>query len=350
MEQRNRWMVTLAIWLPILLGLLTFTIIVSVSIGSANIDVKTVWLILLSKIPFVGGVVDQTWSSTVEKIIIDIRMPRVLLGVLVGAALASAGTIYQAVLRNPLADPFILGVSSGSALGACLVLLFGWKFILLGNWTLPVVAFSCGMITLVIVYFLAKVNRRIHIETLILSGVVVQAFIAAALSLILALADERMQTIMFWLMGSLTLTNWGHHMIVLPFVLVGVIITWFMARELNILSLGEETAYYTGVSVPKVRVTLLVIASLITGAAVSVSGTIGFVGLVIPHIIRLLFGSDNRIILPLSIIGGAIFLVLADTLARTILSPRELPIGIITAFLGAPFFAYLLRKKRTGYF
>ncbi len=346
----HRFRKILVIWGPILIVLLFVMILISVSVGSADIDVKTVFLILLSKIPFFGDGIIQTWKDSTETIVWDIRMPRILLGMLVGAALALAGAIYQGVLRNPLADPFILGVSSGSALGASLILLFGFEIVVLGHWTLPIVAFISGLITLLIVYLLAKVNNRMQMETLILAGVVVQAFISSMLSLIMALADEKMQTILFWMMGSLALTDWSYNGIILPIVVIGVLISFFMARILNILGLGEENAYYTGVNIRRVRLLLLIVASLLTGAAVSVSGTIGFVGLVIPHIIRLAFGSDYRIIIPLSVIGGAIFLVGADTIARTVLEPRELPIGVITAILGAPFFGYLLRKKKTDYF
>ncbi|GAA0501319.1 iron ABC transporter permease [Salinibacillus aidingensis] len=350
MKGRQQYTKKLIIWIPVLLAILLFTMIFSVSIGSADINMMTVWLVICSKIPLIGEGIEQTWKDTTETIIWNIRMPRIVLGILVGAALALAGAIYQGVLRNPLADPFILGVSSGSALGAALVLLFGFESILFGQLTLPVVAFSSGLLTLFIVYTLARINRRLQMETLILAGVVVQAFIASMLSLILALSDEKMQTIMYWMMGSLALTDWSYNRVVLPFVLLSILFVAFLTRELNILALGEEAAYYSGVSVQKVRVVLLIVASLLTGVAVSVSGTIGFVGLIVPHMIRLIFGADYRLILPLSVIGGAIFLVGADTIARTILEPRELPIGIITAFLGAPFFGYLLRKKKSDYF
>ncbi|WP_245732716.1 FecCD family ABC transporter permease [Salinibacillus kushneri] len=338
------------IWIPVLLIVLLLTVTISITIGSADIDMMTVWLVIGSNIPFLGDGMEQTWKDSTETIIWNIRMPRIILGMLVGAALAMAGAIYQGVLRNPLADPFILGVSSGSALGAALVLLFGFESMVLGQFTLPVVAFGSGLLTLFVVYTLARINYRLQMETLILAGVVVQAFIASMLSLILALSDEKMQTIMYWMMGSLSLTDWSYNRVIFPFVLLTILFVTFLTRELNMLALGEEAAYHSGVSVQKVRLILLVVASLLTGVAVSVSGTIGFVGLIIPHMIRLLFGSDYRIILPLSVLGGAIFLVGADTIARTILEPRELPIGIITAFLGAPFFGYLLRKKKSNYF
>ncbi len=339
-----------ALWSTLLtLGLLV-VMSVSITLGAADIDVVTVWKVVFSKIPLIESWITVDWKESTETIIWEIRLPRVILGALVGAALALAGAIYQGVLRNPLADPFILGVSSGASFGASLVIVFGWQIVWLGKFTLPFVAFIAGLISLLVVYYLATVNQKMRIETLILSGVVVQAFLGACLSLIMALSNEQLQTIVFWMMGSLSLTDWSYNQIVFPVIIVAVIIAYFFARDLNMFGLGEEAAHHSGVSVQRSRIIMLVLASLITGAAVSVSGAIGFVGLVVPHIIRLIFGADYRIIIPLSVIGGAIFLVGADAFARTIMAPRELPLGIITAFLGAPFFAYLLRKAKRGYF
>ena len=338
------------LWSTLLtLGLLV-VMSVSITLGAADIDVVTVWKVVFSKIPLIESWITVDWKESTETIIWEIRLPRVILGALVGAALALAGAIYQGVLRNPLADPFILGVSSGASFGASLVIVFGWQIVWLGKFTLPFVAFIAGLISLLVVYYLATVNQKMRIETLILSGVVVQAFLGACLSLIMALSNEQLQTIVFWMMGSLSLTDWSYNQIVFPVIIVSVIIAYFFARDLNMFGLGEEAAHHSGVSVQRSRIIMLVLASLITGAAVSVSGAIGFVGLVVPHIIRLIFGADYRIIIPLSVIGGAIFLVGADAFARTIMAPRELPLGIITAFLGAPFFAYLLRKAKRGYF
>lgn len=323
--------------------------------GSANISYLTVWKItiwkiIFSRIPGLEALFDGSWKSFEETIVWQVRLPRVFLAGLVGMALASAGVVFQGVLRNPLADPYILGVSSGSALGAALVIITGWQNSFLGAWTLPLTAFVTGMITLLIVYRLAYVGHRVKMETILLSGVVVQAFVGAALSFILSVSDERMQQIVYWLMGSLALTGWEHGWVIMPLVLTGIVIMWLFTRELNILALGEQSAYHVGVSVDRVRLVLLVMASLITGAAVSVSGTIGFVGLVVPHIVRLVVGTDHRVLLPVSAFTGAILLIAADTVARTIMEPRELPIGVITAFLGAPFFAYLLRRRKRHYF
>ncbi|GEN46121.1 FecCD family ABC transporter permease [Alkalibacillus haloalkaliphilus] len=344
----NRLILSIAI--PALLTTLLVVMSLAITVGAANINWQDVWLIVFAELPYIHQWIEPSWSDSTETIVLDIRMPRVILAAIVGAALALAGAIYQGVLRNPLADPFILGVSSGASFGAALVFAFGFQVVWLGKFTLPVVAFMFGFGTLMVVYFLARIGQKVRMETIILAGVVVQAFIGACLSLVMALANEQLQTIVFWMMGSLTLTDWSYNQIVLPIILICSIIALFYARELNMLGLGEEVAHHSGVSVEKTRFYLLILASIMTGAAVSVSGAIGFVGLVVPHIIRLIVGADYRLILPLSIFGGAIFLVGADTLARVLMAPRELPLGIITAFLGAPFFAYLLRRTKREYF
>ncbi|MFD2638015.1 FecCD family ABC transporter permease [Piscibacillus salipiscarius] len=341
---------SLWLWIPVFLIILMAMMSLSVTLGAANITWQLVWQIILSNIPGFDQLIGETWDTSTETIVWNIRLPRVLLGAAVGAALALAGAIYQGVLRNPLADPFILGVSSGASFGAALVIVFGLQTLWLGQFTLPAVAFLFGFVSLLVVYFLSRVNQKVRLETIILAGVVVQSFVGACLSLVLALSNEQLQTIVFWMMGSLALTDWSYNQIIFPIILVVSVVSLFFIKELNMLGLGEEAAHHSGVSVQRTRFLLLILASIVTGAAVSVSGAIGFVGLVVPHIIRLMFGADYRVILPLSIIGGAIFLVGADAVARTILAPRELPLGVITAFLGAPFFGYLLRRAKRGFF
>ncbi|GAA0452339.1 FecCD family ABC transporter permease [Alkalibacillus silvisoli] len=336
--------------LPLLTLILVVFMSLSITLGAANLSWQTVWQVILSRLPIINQWIEPNWSDSTETIVLDIRMPRVILAAIVGAALALAGAIYQGVLRNPLADPFILGVSSGASFGAALVFALGLQIVWLGQFTLPVVAFLFGFGTLMVVYFLARIGQKVKMETIILAGVVVQAFIGACLSLVMTLANEQLQTIVFWMMGSLTLTDWSYTQVVLPIIAVAGVVALFYTRELNMLGLGEEVAHHSGLSVERTRFYLLILASIMTGAAVSVSGAIGFVGLVVPHIIRLIVGADYRLILPLSIVGGAIFLVGADTLARVLMAPRELPLGVITAFLGAPFFAYLLRKAKREFF
>ncbi|HEX7055646.1 MAG TPA: iron ABC transporter permease [Bacilli bacterium] len=349
-QTASHWGKKLAVWLPIISLLVLLIDLVSIFIGSAQLSFALVWDTIVSRIPVLRHVAALSPGQAVETIIWEIRIPRVLLGMLCGAALSAAGTAFQGILRNPLADPYILGVSSGSSLGAAFVILFGLQTSVLGQWTLPLAAFATGIITLLVVLALAQSGRGIRVETLILAGVVVQAFIAALLSFILSVSDWKMQMIMLWMMGSLTAADWGYVEIVLPYIVICVFIIWMYTQKLNVLALGEESAYHLGVSVNRTRVVVLVTASLLTAAAVSVSGTIGFVGLIIPHLVRLVFGADHRVVLPISVVLGAGFLVLADTLARTLLEPRELPIGIFTALLGAPFFGYLLRQVRRQFF
>jgi len=339
----------LVFWLLPLLFVLLLAVVGSVSLGSAQLSFNMVWKIIFSHLPFVPDM-EREWSKAAEVIVWNIRMPRIMMAILVGAALAMAGVAYQGVLRNPLADPYILGVSSGASLGAASFILFGQGLAILGQWTLPLVAFVCGIGALFIVYRLAYIAGKVQIETLLLSGVVVQAFLGAGLSLIMSISGEKMQQILYWLMGSLTLSDWSSGVAVAPYVIVGWFVIMLFTRELNLLALGEQKAHHLGMNVERTRLIVLLAASLTAGAAVAVSGVIGFVGLIVPHIMRTLVGSDHRVLLPVSAVAGAILLIAADTLARTIMDPQELPIGVITAFLGAPFFGYLLRKRRQRFF
>ncbi len=341
MDERQRQLVWL--WQAGLAGVLLLSVVLSVSIGSAQLPVSTVWRILLSKIGWVSPTVD--WPTSAEAIVTGVRLPRILLAVLVGAALASAGVGFQAVLRNPLADPYVLGVSSGAALGAAVVIVFGWQGAW-GGWLIPSVAFGLGLLTLMAVYRLASGSNGAAVETLLLAGVVIQAFFGALLSFVLSISDERMQQIVYWLMGSFALRDWASAGVVLPFLLLGWFLLFSHWQSLNILSLGDAQAAHLGVSVGRVRLVVLVAATLMTAAAVSVSGTIGFVGLVVPHMMRLLVGADHRYLLPVAALAGATLMIWADTAARTVFAPRELPVGVITALLGAPFFGYLLRRYR----
>ena len=332
------------VWLTGLAGLLLLSVVCSVSIGSAQLPVAAVWRILLHKIGLYSPTLVD-WPASAEAIVWNVRLPRILLAMLVGAALASAGVGFQAVLRNPLADPYVLGVSSGAALGAAVVIVFGWQG-LFGGWMIPAIAFGLGLLTLFAVYRLASGGYGVAVETLLLSGVVVQAFLGALLSFFLSISDERMQQIIYWLMGSFALRDWASAWVVLPFLLTGWLVLYVNWQSLNILSLGDAQAAHLGVSVDRVRLVVLVASTLITAAAVSVSGTIGFVGLVVPHMMRLLVGADHRHLLPVATLAGATLMIWADTAARTVFSPRELPVGVITALLGAPFFGYLLRRVR----
>lgn len=330
------------------IGLLLFlvtTVVLSVSWGSSDLSVRAVWKILLHRVPGMASWVDADWPHAAEIIVWQIRVPRITLAALVGAALAVAGVVFQGVLHNPLADPYILGVSSGAALGAVSIISFGLEVTALGRWTLPLAAFIGGCMTLLFVFAIAFGRGRKPLETLILAGVIVQAFLGALLSFLIAISYEQLHQIVYWMMGSIALSDWWEAWMIIPYLGLGLFVAMYYSRELNILLLGDRVAHHTGVAVRRTRIVLLVAASLLTGAAVAVAGMIGFVGLVVPHILRLLIGSDHRVLIPLSVLAGAIYMIWADTFARTLLAPRELPVGVLTACLGAPLFAYLLRRN-----
>ena len=318
-------------------------VVLATTVGSVQIPFLTTSSILLSKLLL--GNMSPTWPSTLETIILEIRLPRVILAGMGGAALATAGATYQGLFRNPLADPYLIGVAQGAALGAVV------GFLLPSTWhgmsfgIIPLLAFSGALISTAIVYTLARVGKTLPVTTLILAGVALGALLAAIVSYLIITSGEAMQGIMFWLMGSFSLSRWSEVKFVLPYVVVGIAIILLYARSLNVMQLGDEQAQQLGISVERLKLILLTAATLITAAAVSFVGIIGFVGIIIPHAVRLIWGPDYRFLLPLSVGVGAIFLILADIIARTVLAPSEIPIGVITAFCGAPFFLYLLRRR-----
>lgn len=327
------------------IALLLFSIVVSLSLGSANLPISEVWRILLNKIPGLGRLITPDWQTTSETIILKVRLPRLALALVVGAALAVAGAGFQGVLRNPLADPYTLGVATGASVGASIIILTGMQTAL-GQWTVPLVAFVTGIMTLVIVFRLAGTQGVMRLETLILSGVVVQAFLGAFVSFMVTLSKSVVNEILFWQMGSVAMRGWSYSGIVLPYLIVGTAVLLYFGRSLNLLALGERQAAHLGVNVSRTRLVVLIVSTLMTAAAVSVSGVVAFVGLVIPHLVRLVVGPDYRLIIPLSTIVGSVYLIWADTLARLVLSPKDIPLGIVTALLGAPFFAYLLSRQK----
>jgi len=296
---------------------------------------------------FFGSVSISPQDLLKSDILWQIRLPRVILAALVGLLLSTSGVILQGVLRNPLADPYILGISAGGALGAALSIASGAQFVFWGMSSIPLMAFLFSLGAVFVVYKLARVGGKTTPETLILAGVALSAFSSAILSLII-IVKGNLQSIYFWLLGSLSSAGWGNVLTVIPYALVGLAIAYFYSKELNALLLGEELAKSMGVNVENTRLVLIGAASLMAAAAVSVSGLIGFVGLIVPHWIRLVIGPNHRFLIPVSALSGMLLMVVADTLARTVLSPVEIPIGIIMALLGAPFFLYLLRKRAEG--
>ena len=286
-------------------------------------------------------------SGEWETIFWDVRIPRVLLAGLVGAALACAGTAMQAVFRNPLADPFIIGVSSGAALGAATAGLIGLTAAV-SVFLPPFFAFITALATVFAVYALGTVRGKVYADTLLLSGVAVAAFLGAIVSFLIYFVREQFHQLIFWLLGSLTLASWDMVLVVFIATVIGSLLIFLHGRDLNALLLGDETAHNLGVDPEFLRKLMLGVAALMTATAVAFTGIIGFVGLIVPHMMRLVFGADHRILVPASTLFGGIFLILCDAVARTVAAPTELPVGVITALCGGPFFIYLLRRSRLG--
>ena len=282
----------------------------------------------------------EMWSSP---IFMRLRLPRIVLSVLVGAALSVCGAAYQSVFRNPLTDPYVLGVSSGASLGAAVAILLGLEAYLLG---VGACALLTGMATIVVVYRIAAIGNRMHTTTLLLTGVCLTFLISAVISFLMVLNQDKMDSIIFWTMGSFASASWTDVAVVAPIVAIGTGVVLYYCRDLNLLLAGSETAHSLGVEVEKVKKVLLLVTTLMVAFCVSTCGVIGFVGLVVPHCVRLVCGPDNRVIVPCSIFFGGLFLLLCDTLARTVLMPAELPVGSLTALVGAPLFIYLLYKNK----
>ncbi len=282
-------------------------------------------------------------SPSERTILFSIRLPRVIFAGLVGASLSCAGVVFQALLRNPLADPFILGISGGSAVGAIIGIMLGLGSVPFG---IPGLAFLGAVLTVILIFVVGKSGRELRSTTLLLAGVIVNAFFSAVIMFLISISSSAdLHTITFWMMGNLGLVDWSTIAFEGILLFFGFAVIYSYARPLNLIVIGEETAMQLGVSVERAKIVLLLAASLITGLAVAFSGIIGFVGLVIPHIMRMLLGPDHRLLLPASLLSGASFLMITDTIARTLIPHSELPAGVITALLGAPYFIYLLRRR-----
>ncbi|WP_331461341.1 FecCD family ABC transporter permease [Micromonospora tarapacensis] len=327
---------------------LVMTLTTAVTIGPVAIPFLQVWQIVAEQIhPGWGGPV--TWTPAREQIVFDLRLPRVILGATVGAGLAVVGVTLQALVRNPLADPYVFGITSGASTGATAMLALGIGAF--GSTSLSVTAFLGAVVAFALVLMLAGGTGGISPSRLILAGLIVGYTMSAVTSLMVFLASTAGQssiaeTILFWLLGGLGGARWSHVLLPAVAAAAGTIAMATQARSLNALLVGEETAATLGVQVARFRLVMFSVAALVTGVMVAVSGGIGFVGLMVPHAVRMLVGSDHRRVLPVSVLLGAIFLVWADVLARTVVAPQELPIGIITALVGAPFFITLMRSRR----
>ncbi|WP_062108402.1 FecCD family ABC transporter permease [Bacillus niameyensis] len=324
-------------------GFLVLSIFLGIGIGTVRVPFGEMIAIFGNHLLHLPTNPDQMLSN----IVMNIRLPRVLLAGFVGGSLAMAGAAFQGLLRNPLADPYTLGVSSGASVGAVIVIFFQISLPFIGLFTLPLFSILAAFITIFIVLFFARsIEPSMKVETIILTGIIFSSFLGAFLSLMIALSGEELRQIIGWLLGSVSMRGWSYVWIILPFFLIASFLLMLNAGELNAMSFGEERAKHLGVNVERRKLLVLISGSLLTGAAVAVSGTIGFVGLVIPHLTRLLWGPDHKHLLPLSLLSGAGFLILADLIARVIIQPAELPIGVITALIGAPVFAVILMRRR----
>ncbi len=325
----NRRLLTL-----LLLAILGLVLLLSLWLGHASLSPREVVEALLGR-----------GDPAQIRIVREIRLPRALLGILVGGGLALSGSVFQSLLRNPLAEPYILGISGGAAAGAVLALTLGVSAVF--PISLPLSAFAGALLAILLVFRVASaVDRGLDVRVLLLAGVVVGAFFSAVISLVLSLARaQTVRSAVLWMMGSLSGAGWPEVWLVAGYTLPSVLILLGLARAFNLMAVGEESASYLGIEVERVKRVAYGLASLITAAGVGVAGIIGFVGLIIPHTLRLLIGSDQRFLLPLSFLAGGAFLTLADLGARTLMDPTEIPIGVITAFLGVPLFLILLRRS-----
>ncbi|MQG87988.1 MAG: iron ABC transporter permease [SAR202 cluster bacterium] len=328
--------------LVVLITLFVILLIANLGIGAVPISPIDVVAILLFHIGLDLGL---DFTSQHDAVLWNIRLPRVLLGIMIGAALAIAGAALQGVFRNPLADPGVIGVSSGAALGAVIAIVTG--FSVLGSFGLPIASFVGGLIATIIVYVTARTYGKTDVVTLVLAGVAVNATAGAVTGFFTFVADDdQLRSIVFWTLGSLGGATWEVVRTVTPLALIGIIILPLFGRSLNLMTLGDNEAAHVGVSTERVRLVVIALSALITGASVAFTGIVGFIGLVVPHIIRLSVGPDHRLLLPASSIGGAVALLASDLLARNVAIPTEVPLGVVTAIVGGPFFLWLVYVTR----
>lgn len=330
-----------------LAGLLFAVILFSVAFGSVRIPIRETVAILASKLPFVGSSVDVSFvDSSHEFIVWNLRLPRILIACFVGAVLSMTGVSFQAVFNNPMAEPYIMGVSSGAAFGATVAIILGFSGYAFGLAIVSIFAFCGAMAATFFVFQLGKIGGKISTVSVLLSGVVLGAVLSAVINFMMMIHRDELERIVMWTLGSFSASGWEHVRIsFLPFC-SGFVVLMLKGRELNALVMGEELAQSMGVDVERTKWTVLLLSSLLAAIAVSVSGIIGFVGLIVPHFFRLVVGSDHRRLMPAVMFGGAAFLVICDTLSRSLMETQEVPVGILTSFLGGPFFLYLLRKAK----
>jgi iron complex transport system permease protein len=324
--------------------LLGLSFLASIALGAVYISPANALSILAGKLPWFEH--QGAWPLYLETILWDLRLPHAILIALTGAALAGSGASFQGLFRNPLADPYLIGVASGAGLGAITVMSIPQA----GRYLVPMGAFLGGLGSIAAVYWLARVGRMVPLTTLILAGVAIGSFTSALTSFLMLISDQMVLQAMSFLLGSSTVSGWEPLVIALPYFSLGLVLLILSGYSLNVLQFGEEQAKQLGLAVERVKLFVIISASLTTAAAVSFSGVIGFVGLVVPHIIRLLWGGDYKKLIPLSILGGGSLLLTSDLLARTVIAPGYLPVGIVTALIGAPFFLWILRRAKKEVF
>lgn len=325
----------------VLIILLVLSAGISLTLGAADISARMVGNILISRI--IPALESPQVRQTHIHIIMYLRLPRVLTALVVGAALGISGTVFQAVFRNPMADPYIIGISSGAAFGAAIGLVTGMSAFFSLRWGIPLFAFIGGIGATTVIYLLGGRGRSA--TTLLLAGVAMNFLLSSLMSLMLYFNRDSLESVVYWNMGSLAASGWEDVSVMAPIILVGGAALLLFQRELNAMTLGDESALSLGVSIRKIRIGMLGLATVVTSASVAVSGTIGFVGLITPHVMRILTGPNHKTLLPYSAAAGALFLTVSDALARSIVPPAEIPVGIITAIAGAPYFLYLLKHR-----
>ena len=332
--------------------LLLGAIMLGTSIGTSTIPLERTLRVLGDALPLID--LDQTWTATQETILLQIRLPRVIAAALVGAALSGSGVIFQGLFRNPLVEPYIIGASSGAAFAAVIgfLILPQAGFVVYGFSWVPLLAFVGSLVTVIVVYLLAQQRGRADITILLLAGIAVSAFLNALMSFIMLSQSDaqfRLGAVLSWLLGGIGTVGWDQFALLIPFIATGLLLARLFAVSLNTLALGEEQASIMGVSVEWTKAILIAASSLMTAAAVAAAGLVGFVGLLVPHAVRLLMGPDHRRLLWVSALYGAIFVVMADLVARTLIAPQEIPLGVITGVVGGPFFLLLLRQTKRRY-
>lgn len=330
------------------LSLLLLALLLSVAIGAVFIPPGTITRIILDQLPFLELTPD--WPDSFRVIVLSVRLPHVVLVALTGAALGGSGAAFQGLFRNPLADPYLIGVASGAGLGAVFTMAIHWPETFFGLYVIPIGAFVGALATVMIVYSLARVGKTVPLTTLILAGIAVGSFTSAMTSFLMLRSDAQIHRAISFLLGGSPVTGWEPVLVVLPYMAIGIGLLSLSGHVLNVLQYGEEQAKQLGLSVERAKMFVIITASLTTAVAVSFSGVIGFIGLIVPHLVRIIWGADYKRLIPLATIGGASILLIADMLARILLAPQSLPVGIVTALAGAPFFLWILRRAKTEVF